>query len=207
MNEKICATALFYVDSENVTTSHVSFRMKTCSYLNQSISHEQLGYNYMERMLGTSLSHNGECVQTYGDIQTSMGRLLAFPNTLYVIDVRFLHICVTIANIGGFICSNSQHKVSSFELRDPSKPGYQRVLTLWLVDPHRRIISTANVPPQQKHWWDGPLGIREQVEGGTPEGLMSIEEAKQHRLRLMDEQSAFSDFIGRNGLYGTYDFN
>ena len=28
-----------------------------------------------------------------------------------------------------------------------------RFLTLWLVDPHQRIISTANVPPQRLDWW------------------------------------------------------
>lgn len=48
---------------------------------------------------------------------------------------------------------NSQHRVSPFELADLSKPGHRRFIALWLVDPHKRIISTANVPPQQLSWW------------------------------------------------------
>lgn len=29
MNERICATALYYLDGENVTPSHLSFRIQT----------------------------------------------------------------------------------------------------------------------------------------------------------------------------------
>ncbi|KAK4445271.1 hypothetical protein QBC34DRAFT_274390, partial [Podospora aff. communis PSN243] len=38
-------------------------------------------------------------------------------------------------------------------LKDPTKPGHCRVIKLWLVDPHQRIISTANVSPQRTDWW------------------------------------------------------
>jgi hypothetical protein len=38
-------------------------------------------------------------------------------------------------------------------LKDPAKPGHRRFIALWLVDPNVRIISTANVPPQQLNWW------------------------------------------------------
>ena len=48
---------------------------------------------------------------------------------------------------------SSQHRVSPFRLTDPTKPGHRRFIALWLVDPHLRIISTANVPPQQQDWW------------------------------------------------------
>ncbi|KAM0426064.1 hypothetical protein ACHAPT_008695 [Fusarium lateritium] len=80
MNEKICATALYYVDSENVTPSHLSFRMQTDSYLNDKIYAKQDEYNWLERVYGTSLSDPGVCVQNFGDVQTPQGRLLAFPN-------------------------------------------------------------------------------------------------------------------------------
>jgi hypothetical protein len=57
----------------------------------------------------------------------------------------------------------SQHRVSPFELADPTKPGHRRFIALWLVDPHRRIISTANVPPQQRSWWsEAVLGDTDQ---------------------------------------------
>ena len=57
-----------------------------------------------------------------------------------------------------------QHCVQPFHLVDPSKPGHRKILALFLVDPHKRIISTANIPCQQKEWWEelvrdiGPLG-------------------------------------------------
>lgn len=72
--------------------------------------------------------------------------------------------------------------MSSFKLQDPTKPGHRRFIALWLVDPHRRILSTANVPPQQKDWWTG--------SGEVPRGLMDVEEARAHRLKLMDERTA-----------------
>jgi hypothetical protein len=51
----------------------------------------------------------------------------------------------------------SQHRVSPFELIDPTKPGHRRFIALWLVDPTKRIISTANIPPQQITWYTEAL--------------------------------------------------
>lgn len=51
-----------------------------------------------------------------------------------------------------------------FELLDSTKPGHRKILALFLVNPRHPIISTANVPCQQKAWWAdeirsiGPLG-------------------------------------------------
>ncbi|RSL78137.1 hypothetical protein CEP51_008470 [Fusarium floridanum] len=45
MNEKICATTLYYIDSENVTPSHLSFRTQTNSSLNDRIHAKQDDYN------------------------------------------------------------------------------------------------------------------------------------------------------------------
>ena len=63
-----------------------------------------------------------------GKVLTCEDRLLAFPNVL-------------------------QHRVSPFQLVDSTKPGHRKLLALFLVDPHIRIPSTANVPPQQAEWW------------------------------------------------------
>lgn len=83
MNERICATALFYLDSENVTDSHLSFRMQTNSYLQDDISTGQDQYNYLERVYGTGMGcSDAACLQTFGDVKTPQGRLLAFPNVL-----------------------------------------------------------------------------------------------------------------------------
>jgi Protein of unknown function (DUF4246) len=134
--------------------------------------------------------------------------------------------------------------VSSFGLIDPTKPGHRRFIALWLVEPNRRIISTANVPPQQRGWWvEAILGstpemrnaamskippeiisliegerkdtvssendatyvegaarklppeltkmLREYLEEDQNASLMVQEEAKEHRLKLMDERGKF----------------
>ena len=84
MNERICATALYYVDCENITPSQLSFRMQTDAYLADDIYAGQDQYNWLERVYGTNLGVglNGACLQTFGDVKTSQGRMLAFPNVL-----------------------------------------------------------------------------------------------------------------------------
>ncbi|KAK0719047.1 hypothetical protein B0T21DRAFT_60415 [Apiosordaria backusii] len=213
MNEHIVATALYYLDSENVTPSSLEFRMKTSSF--QDGLQERVGqdcYRPYETMFGCYFSQ-GEAIQKLGSIETRQGRLLAFPNVFH-------------------------HRVSPFSLQDRTKPGHRRFVALWLVDPHQRIISTANVPPQQLDWWaEAVFGGKDQVEKGDmpsevfqllleqgladkisppkevldkmsnrlpveimdmvrkerviPEGLMTNEEAKEHRLKLMEERSRF----------------
>lgn len=85
MNEHIVATALYYLDSENVTPSRLSFRMATAN--DQWGLQQQVGqdlYHYYERLYGTKMSDGdgSETVQTYGSVATPEGRLLAFPNVL-----------------------------------------------------------------------------------------------------------------------------
>jgi hypothetical protein len=46
----------------------------------------------------------------------------------------------------------SLHHLSSFGLTDPTKPGHRRLIALRLIDPLQKIISIANVPPQQPDW-------------------------------------------------------
>lgn len=85
MNEHIVATALYYVDSENVTPSSLSFRMMTLQ--SQEDLENQAGqdqYRPYEYIYGTRLSLNPDAhnVQTYGNVETRERRLLAFPNVL-----------------------------------------------------------------------------------------------------------------------------
>ncbi|KAI1880576.1 hypothetical protein JX265_000816 [Neoarthrinium moseri] len=211
MNERICATALYYLDSENITTSSLAFRMRTDSDTGMEDDEfrvPQDSYKWLERVYGTRLSPNAApCIQNYGSVETPEGRLLAFPNIF-------------------------QHCVSPFRLVDPTKPGHRRFIALWLVDPHLRIISTANVPPQQQDWWvDALLGpspvSEEEALSKLPTGLvrllqekgiigssgiglsasslppepssiaqpklyvpgMSVEEAREHQEKLMEERT------------------
>lgn len=66
--------------------------------------------------------------QELGKVDIPTGRLVAFPSLF-------------------------QYRTAGFKTKDNTKPGHCKVLSLFLVDPHIRIISTANVPPQRKDWW------------------------------------------------------
>jgi hypothetical protein len=108
--------------------------------------------------------------QELGSVECREGRLVTFPNTL-------------------------QHRVSPFSLADPTKPGHRKILALFLVDPHRRIISSANVPPQRGDWCEGK---------GAAHGGMSMDEAKAYRLELMEERGMKSDQINYDFQQGEF---
>jgi hypothetical protein len=120
-------------------------------------------------------------MQDRGRILTRQGRLLSFPNVF-------------------------QHRVAPFSLADRSKPGHRKILALFLVDPKERIISTANVPPQQKDWWaetlrdTGALSAlpTELFEAVIDEVVdpMDLEEAKELRLELMEERKGLQETFG-----------
>jgi len=221
MNEHIVGTALYYLDSENVTPSSLKFRMQTAE--DQYKLQDRVGqdsFNWIERVYGTQM-RGGSCLQQYGSVETKEGRLLAFPNVFH-------------------------HRVSPFELQDKTKPGHRRFIALWLVDPHTRIINTGNVPPQQQDWWmerafgsveaekvfhpiaklvseaapDHP-GLQAALESGTPlpqelrdmvrrEAIsrlpMSLAEAKEHRLKLMEERTKFQSEAEKNWSRPEYSF-
>lgn len=77
------------------------------------------------------------------------------------------------------------------------------------MDPHIRIISTANVPPQQREWWServagefsgkeealGKLSneLREKVFQAVDDFPIGMDEAKELRLLLMEERKARGD--------------
>jgi hypothetical protein len=83
MNEHIAATALYYLDSENITSNNLSFRMQTSAYMNDEISVGQESYHWLEKCFGTGLGGGGSpCLQNYGSVETREGRLLTFPNVL-----------------------------------------------------------------------------------------------------------------------------
>lgn len=48
-----------------------------------------------------------------------------------------------------------QHRIGPCSLKDPTKNGYKKILCIYLVDPYNDMMITTNqVPPQQKQWWD-----------------------------------------------------
>lgn len=115
-------------------------------------------------------------VQRLGSVTAMNGRCVVFPNGL-------------------------QHQVQPFELADPSKPGTRKILALFLVDPETRVLSTSDIPAQQREWQDVALNplladttlVKESAEQLVREMLpqgMTRAEANAHRLALMDERAA-----------------
>lgn len=170
-NERICATAIYYYDSKNITESRLSFRQRGTDM--DDVNYDQDCHEFLQEVYGLSMNETtlqSGCTQNLGGVLCREGRLLTFPNVV-------------------------QHKVSPFSLADRSQAGHRKILALFLVDPARRIISSANVPPQQADWATkaGKLGS-EQLEGPlvSDQGVrptMTFNEAASYRLELMEERS------------------
>nr|OQO19162.1 hypothetical protein B0A51_13282 [Rachicladosporium sp. CCFEE 5018] len=184
MNEHIVATAIYYYDVENVTSPRLEFRMEA-DLDSVELPYEQDDHAPLATIFGLPSLRDEPAVQNLGALLCRPGRLLAFPNTL-------------------------QHRVQSFRLEDTSRPGHRRFLVLWLVDPNYRILSTANVPPQQ-HDWFAPQNVDKVLEGKelavelqdmikehTDDYPMGLETAKRLRLELMQERTKLMPTVERN---------
>ena len=192
-NENICASALYYYSSENITDSHLAFRQgvdEESAFMD--FNYEQDDHRAVETIYGFQ---NGDAaIQNLGVVNTRQSRLLAFPNTM-------------------------QHQVQPFSLDDKTRPGHRKLLALFLVDPHQQIISAANVPCQQKSWWEeivrpvGPLGTKfpveivDQIFDSLGDFPVSLEEAKKQRLELMEERSNLVENHNQNYVYEGGSFN
>jgi hypothetical protein len=113
--------------------------------------YQQSDYAGIREVYG--LENEGPLNQVLGSAPTPAGRCLAFPNIL-------------------------QHRVGSFRLADPTRPGYRKILAFFLVDPAVTIVSTSDVPPQQP--WSAT-------------STMTLEQARGFREQLMHERKFFVD--------------
>lgn len=125
LNDRIVATALFYYDCDNITQSSLTLYHPVDADELRTIP-PQDEYKSLERWLG--IRTHDPSLQRLGSVVTREGRLLAFPNVL-------------------------AHKVEPFKLADNSRPGHRKILAMFLVDPHIRVLSTSVVPPQRRDWW------------------------------------------------------
>ncbi|KAM3498035.1 hypothetical protein MY10362_008627 [Beauveria mimosiformis] len=173
LNEHICATALFYYDNENITESRLEFRsVANREDLTGELDYTQNDFDSIKRAFG--IDPEGSTMQDIGEVSTRQGRAIFFPNIL-------------------------QHRVSPFRLKDASLPGHRKIVALFLVDPAIPIISTANVPPQQRGWWRNAKDGKEDVKGesvgaaGPADGLMDGEEAGRIMEELMAERTMHQD--------------
>ena len=182
------ATAIYYYDVDNVTESRIDFRMEALLE-DTELQYEQSDHVPLATVFGAESMWAEPAVQNLGSLLCKQGRMLAFPNSL-------------------------QHRVQPFRLADPTHSGHRRFLVLWLVDPHYRIISTANVPPQQHDWVapetidrvlagrDLAVELEDMIKEHTDDYPMSLQTAKQLRLELMEERTKLMPTV--QARYETY---
>jgi hypothetical protein len=176
LNEMICASAIYYYDQDNITDSHLAFR-QALDIEEVSLIPEQNEYHSLESYLG--IEQDGPSVQNLGQVLTREGRLLVFPNCL-------------------------QHQVQPFELQDKTRPGHRKILAMFLVNPHRPILSSAHVPPQRRDWWADevrkqgalsalPNEIIDMTISMVDDFPISWERAVEIREQLMEERGGFQE--------------
>jgi hypothetical protein len=193
---------VFAYDVVNITEPRIAFRQNTkldesfCRYRedreqgqredpHRAVPARRCGKNFstefaaVAEILGFSTidldwcNHAVETWQDKGTVRVSQGRLVTFPNLL-------------------------EHRYEPFALADPSRPGCFRSIALYLVDPHCRVCSTRNVPPQQHHWWAQaishdlaaaglPQEIIDEIIQGTDSWPMGLPEARRHRREFLKE--------------------
>ena len=125
-NERICATAVYIYNSENITSARISFRRRIhdeeASLAAGAIQEPPFAPEIYGAQSGDPV------IQHMGDLELPEGRVITYPNMF-------------------------QSRLLPFELKDKNKPGCVKMLMLHLIDPNRRMMSTAMVPPQRKDWW------------------------------------------------------
>ncbi|GKZ67018.1 hypothetical protein AnigIFM60653_001315 [Aspergillus niger] len=200
LNEHLVAVAVFAYDIDNITEPNIAFRQNTkldeSFYRYRDYMEENRMWDFewplhrygritrsdsfeMARILGydeIDLDADNFVAKTWQDkgvVSVAQGRLITFPNVL-------------------------EHRAEPFSLADRSRAGHYRYIKLYLVDPHYRICSTRNVPPQQHHWWADEVGENLSVAGLPQEMIdqimketgswpMGLPEARRHRHAFLKE--------------------
>ena len=199
-NEHIVPTAAYIYSSENTNTPKISFRQPSWmheydyDFKEDSCVEPETIFASMCAVFAFAQSAAAEqkaldtyedrCFipgeQTLGSVFLPLGHLVALPNTL-------------------------QHRLEPLSLLDRERPGHLRILLLYLVDPHYRIASTANVPPQQHEWWADavldngvfagqwaesvPREIRQMIDEATEEWPMGRAEARWVKAEVERERA------------------
>ena len=175
-NDRICATATYVYASENLTPVRLSFRRRVHT------EEASLAKGYIQEPPFAPEIYGAESgdpdIQHMGDIELREGRVVTNPNTF-------------------------QTRLLPFELKDSGKPGCLKLLTLHLIDPNRRMMSTAMVPPQQKDWWADeirhqnariyrlPTEIWEKIVVMVEEYPIGMNEAEEVRQDFAEERAEF----------------
>lgn len=125
-NEHICASSVYFYSVSNITPTRLGFRQFVDTEAVNELEYEDGHHRFLKDVYGCQNGAAG--MQNMGTIEVKEGRLVTFPNII-------------------------QQQLQPFQLADKTRKGHLKILTLFLVDPNVRIISTANVPCQQMEWW------------------------------------------------------
>ena len=178
-NERVCATAHYIYSTENLSPSQppkLSFRRR----INPEEAGLAKGYingpPFAPEIYG---AEDGDpVIQHIGDVNLKDGRVVVFPNTF-------------------------QSKMSPFGLEDRTKPGHLRLLTIHLIDPNRRVMSTAMVPCQRRDWWAQevrrqcpsfwrlPVEIWDKIVDSVEGWPLSTKEGEEIRKEFVEERDEF----------------
>ena len=151
-HEEIVATAIYFIHrDDDIKGGDILFKRSFFKDEAKDIKYRRVAqwrYGPQERMIEDGLT-------PLGTVETLEKRLLVFPNS-HVHKVSKIENC----------------NAPSVDTNDTDSVQKRRIIVFFLVNPDKRIVSTREVPPQQKEL----------------DGNMSREEAMEHRLELMKER-------------------
>lgn len=96
--------------------------------------------------------------------------------------------------------------MTPFSLENATKPGHRKILALFLVDPHIKILSTSSVPPQRTDWWaeevrkvkpfsELPVELFDQIIDQVEDFPINWASACEAREALMAERTGFNEAL------------
>ena len=180
-NERIAATSTCIYSTTNLSTTSppkLSFRRRV--HPEEAIlARDSANWTHPPHLSDIyAAKDRSSTIQDLGDLTLSENRVLVYPNVF-------------------------QTRMNPFSLDDPSKPGHLQVLTLHLIDPNRRAMSTAMVPVQRRDWWAHeirttcarfwrlPREVFETVVGMVEGWPFSMEEGERIREEFLEEREEF----------------
>lgn len=146
-HEEIVLTALYIADRDDLVVGGDLLFQR--AFLKDEANRIFSGVNQFRPTSLESIIQKG--LIPLGRVETKKGRLIVFPNS-------HVHKVDDMVNLDSDMTSSETRK--------------RRIVVFFLVNPMRRIVSTREVEPQQKH------------SGGKMEHIDALE----HRLKLMKER-------------------
>lgn len=173
LNEHVVASSICFFNVENVADGgvSVSFRVPANIHDERPLRADPDPRRRMVAMYALDDAVNGKIPpwQSLGSVSAREGRVVSFPNTL-------------------------QYRIGPAELRDQSKSGHVRFLTLCLADPNYHVVSTKRVVPQRFDWWEQEVFPWAFLMGkGLPDTVvrMIAEEARGGHVVTREEARVF----------------